>query len=375
MAPTPSNPGPVDTVPLFVDLDGTLVATDTTVEACFRLIRRNAGYAVRLPLWLLRGRAHLKRCVSRRMPLPADQLPYREDVLAFLRTEHAAGRRTILATAADEDYARAVADHLGCFDAAVGSDGVTDLAGGHKLDRIRSMSGGGAFDYAGDDIADIVIFRHARKSIIAHPVPALRLAARRLVNVERVFDAEPRRVIDVLDAFRLRRWPLNLLILLPFALSGGPAGLGWVEALLAVLSFCLGASAIHLYNDLLNIEKHRRLPPDSRGPIATGRVAIQRAGEAIPILAVPAFALAAWVSGPFLLALAAAFVLAVLAAQDWLAIPPAALSLVLNLLRAIAGIVLLPVPPSLPILIGSAVVALAVGALEARFVVKPGRSI
>ena len=45
-------------VPLFVDLDGTLVGTDTSVEASFRLVRRNLSYAIRLPFWLLPGRAY-----------------------------------------------------------------------------------------------------------------------------------------------------------------------------------------------------------------------------------------------------------------------------------------------------------------------------
>lgn len=360
-------------VPLFVDLDGTLVATDTTVEACFRLVRRNAGYALRLPLWLMRGRAYLKRRVRERMPLPADRLPYREDLLAFLKAEHAAGRRLILATAADEGYARAVADHLGCFEEAVGSDGLTDLSGRRKLARIEAMSGGGPFDYAGDDLADLVIFRHARQAIIAHPVPALRPVVRHLANVERVFDEESRGFIDVLRALRPQRWPLNLLVALPLVLAGGPSPHGWLGGMAAVLCFCLGASAIHIYDDLLNMAQDRELPPADRGPIAEGRVAIQRAGQAIPVLAVPAFALAAWLSGIFLIVLAGTFAVAVLAAQDWLRISRMVLSVTVNLLRILAGLVLLPAPPSLWVLSGSLFAGLAVGVLEGRLAGKPGR--
>ncbi len=163
-------------VPLFVDLDGTLVGTDTSVEASFRLVRRNLSYALRLPLWLLSGRAYLKRQVSERVPLEPEHLPYRSEFLGFLRAEHEGGRRLILATAADETYARAVADHLGCFETGIGSDGVTDLAGRHKLERLQAMTGGGPFDYAGDDLEDLAIFPHARKAIIAHPVPAVRIS-------------------------------------------------------------------------------------------------------------------------------------------------------------------------------------------------------
>ena len=355
-----------DAVPLFVDLDGTLVATDTTVECCFRLVRRNAAYALRLPLWLLRGIAHLKRRVADRVPLQPDHLPYHRDVVAFLKREHESGRRLILATAADQRYARAVAGHLGCFEQAVGSDGVIDLSGPRKLAKLQEMSGGGPFDYAGDDLADLAIFPHARRAIVANPVPPVRLATQRMGNVERVFDARPRRILDALRMLNVQRWPLNLLVLLPAALAGGwPPG-GWIDGMIAVLCFCLGASAIHIYSDLLNIAERRKLPPAQRGPIAEGRVAIQRAAVAILLVAIPAFAIAAWLSGPFLLILAGAFAFAVLAAQDWFKAPRIAITSILNLLRLVAGIALLPAVPPVWVWIAVMLAALVAGAVQVR---------
>jgi len=355
-----------DAVPLFVDLDGTLVATDTTVESCFRLLRRNAAYAIRLPLWLLRGIAPLKRRVADRVPLQPDHLPYHQDVVAFLKREHGRGRRLILATAADQRYARAVAEHLGCFEQAVGSDGVVDLAGPRKLAKLREMSGGGPFDYAGDDLADLAIFPHARRAIVANPAPPVRVAMQRLGNVERVFDARPRRYIDNLRMLNAQRWPLNLLVLLPAVLVGGwPPG-GWIDGVIAVLCFCLGASAIHIYSDLLNIAERRRLPAVQRGPIAEGRVAVQRAAVAILFLAIPAFAIAAWLSGAFLLILAGAFAFAVLASQDWFKPPRIAVTSILNLLRLVAGIALLPALPPIWVWIVAMLTALAAGAVQVR---------
>lgn len=353
-----------DAIPLFVDLDGTLVATDVTVEACFRLVRRNAAYALRLPMWLLGGVARLKRRVADRVALQPDRLPYHEDVVAFLKREHDRGRRLILATAADQRHARAVAEHLGCFEQAVGSDGVTDLTGRRKLERIRAISGGGPFDYAGDDLADLAIFPHARKAIVAHPVPPVRLAAQRLQNVERVFDARPRRVVDALRALYPQRWPFNLLVLLPAALVGGLPLLGWIDGAVAVLCFCLAASAIHTYSDLLHIAERRRLAPGHRGAIAEGRVAIQRAAQFIPALLLPALAMAAWLSGAYFLVLAGALVFAVLSAQDWLRLTPFVLAATLNLLRVAAGVALLPALPPLWVLGAAVLAGLAAGALQ-----------
>ncbi len=368
MPPSDSTAAESAGVPLFVDLDGTLVATDTSVEASFRLVRKNLVYALRLPLWLLRGRAYLKRRVSELVVLEPALLPYRTEFLEFLRAEHATGRRLILATAADESYAKKVAEHLGCFETGVGSDGVTDLAGRHKLEKLQAMTDGGPFDYAGDDLQDLAVFPHARQAIIANPVPAVRLAAQRLTNVERVFDAEPRRAIDNLRALRPERWPLNLLILLPLTLVGGRAPGDWLDGVLAVVCFCLGAAAIYIYSDLLHLAERRKLPAGERGPIAEGRVAIQRAGQAIPLLAIPAFLLAAWLSGAFFLVLAITFAVAFLAAQDWIRLPRTVVSMTLSLLRVASGMALLPAVPPLWILIVSALAGLAVGATAELFI-------
>ncbi len=202
----------------------------------------------------------------------------------------------------------------------------------------------------------------------AHPVPAVRLAAQRMTNVERVFDAKPRRVSDNLRALRPERLPLNLLVLLPLALSGSLAPDDWVDGVIAVLCFCLGAAAIYIYSDLLHIAERRKLPVKERGAIAEGRVAIQRAGQAIPLLAVPAFALAAWLSGAFFLILSGTFVVALLAAQDWFRLPRLAVSITLSLLRVAAGVALLPALPPLWILIVSALAGSAAGATAALLI-------
>ena len=56
------------------------------------------------------------------MPDPT-LLPYRPDVLEFLRSQKQAGRRLILATGSDRRMADAVAAHLGIFDDVLASDG------------------------------------------------------------------------------------------------------------------------------------------------------------------------------------------------------------------------------------------------------------
>ena len=56
-----------DLVPLVVDLDGTFLRTDLLLESALRLAKQRPWLILKMPLWLLRGRAFLKREIFRRV--------------------------------------------------------------------------------------------------------------------------------------------------------------------------------------------------------------------------------------------------------------------------------------------------------------------
>ena len=76
--------------PLYVDVDGTLLRTDLLLESIFALLRKNPLFLLRLPLWLLKGKAALKFEVASRVHIDPASLPYREDLLEFLKAESTA---------------------------------------------------------------------------------------------------------------------------------------------------------------------------------------------------------------------------------------------------------------------------------------------
>ncbi len=173
-------------IPLYVDLDGTLVAADTLRVSVGAWLRRSPLAALVLPILLVGGRAAFKeRLAHRVVPDPA-RLPWRESVLAFLRKERAGGRRLVLATAAHRRIAEAVAVHCGLFDDVLASSGRVNLKGRAKLDAIRRHAVGD-FAYMGDSGADVPVLRAAREAFLVHPSPALRRAAASM-RVVRVFE-------------------------------------------------------------------------------------------------------------------------------------------------------------------------------------------
>ena len=105
-------------IPLAVDLDGTLIATDLLWEGLFLLLRKNPLYLFLVPVWLMSGPARLKQEIAAaRRHRSGRRFPIAKTLVERLREERAAGRRIVLATGTPRKFADAIAAHLGVFDA------------------------------------------------------------------------------------------------------------------------------------------------------------------------------------------------------------------------------------------------------------------
>jgi phosphoserine phosphatase len=169
-----------------VDLDGTLVLTDTTL-ACMLALRRRPLQLLRA-LWRLpRGRAAVKERLAAAASLDAARLPYNHELLLYLRELRAASRKMVLATGADRTIAEAVARHFDLFDAVLASDGRTNLTGRRKLAAISRHLGGAAFAYIGNSKTDLVIWSEAASGVCVNARPRVARAAARATRIERCF--------------------------------------------------------------------------------------------------------------------------------------------------------------------------------------------
>ena len=104
--------GGVGAVPLCVDLDGTLTASDMLWECIAVILRTRPWLALLFPWWLLRGRAYLKSRLAEHGMVDPELLPYNRAVLEWLRQERAAGRQLVLASASHEAVVARIAQHL-----------------------------------------------------------------------------------------------------------------------------------------------------------------------------------------------------------------------------------------------------------------------
>ena len=257
-----------------MDLDGTLVKSDTLIDSLLVLARMRPWLLLRLPARLLHGKAAFKAFLSESISLDVAHLPYNRAVLQFLQHERTQGRAIYLATGADLALARRVAAHLGIFADVLGSDGATNLTGNKKLDSLRSRLGVAAFDYIGNDTPDLPLLAQAAEPMVANPSLRLRIGMRaRAIRPARVFQEGPHLLRSLLKAARSQQWSKNLLIFVPLFLSHALSGAKLLTAFEAFCCFSLTASAAYIVNDLLDIEADRRHPQKRLRPFASGDLA------------------------------------------------------------------------------------------------------
>jgi 4-hydroxybenzoate polyprenyltransferase/phosphoserine phosphatase len=264
-----------DSPHLYVDLDGTLIASDLLHESALGLARQSPWAALMIPAWLLRGKAFVKRQIAQRVQVDAALLPYRRDVLQLIERAREEGRRVVLATASDEMLAGPVARHLGVFDHVLASDGVRNLSGQRKLEAIRADAGDNPFCYVGNDAADLPVWRGADSAVVVSSRKALRRQAGDATRVESAVDVPKARLRDYLYGLRLHQWLKNLLVFLPLLpILGEVTGPMALAACAMFVAFCLCASAIYVVNDLLDLEADRQHHRKKRRPFAAGVIPI-----------------------------------------------------------------------------------------------------
>jgi 4-hydroxybenzoate polyprenyltransferase len=291
-------------IPLVVDLDGTLTPTDTLVESLIQAVKKEPVNLLRIPFWLLQGRAAFKRKVAAHASVNAAALPLRQPLMDYLLAEKAAGRRIVLATAAHRSIAQGVMNRLPVFDQLLCTDAGQNLKGEAKLQAIREQVASD-FVYAGDSSADLPIWRAAKAAVLVGVSSSVAREVKQQTPVEREFFNEKPGIKVWAKALRVHQWIKNLLLFVPLLTAFSFAELGNVfECLLAFIAFSTAASATYIVNDLWDLESDRQHPRKRLRPFASASIPIASGLMASGALLVGAFVLAAFLPKAFMLLLA-----------------------------------------------------------------------
>jgi 4-hydroxybenzoate polyprenyltransferase len=261
-------------LPLVVDVDGTLVASDLLQEAALQFIARYPLQTYRLALWLADGKSNLKTQLAARVNPGMSTVPLREEVLALIRDAQAIERPVYLASASDRRYIEQLAERIGGIAGVFGTDIGTNLAGDAKADQLVAAFGIRGYDYVGDRPIDFAVWRSARKPlVVSHSANFGAKVLQAFPDAEVV--AQPRAGLsDYVGALRTYQWAKNILLFLPMV-AGHRFDLETLApTLLGFLCFCLAASSAYVVNDLLDLPGDRDHPRKCHRPFAAGRVPI-----------------------------------------------------------------------------------------------------
>lgn len=292
---------------VYVDLDGTLVATDLLWESLISVLRHRPWLLGRMPWWLAKGRVGLKRELAQAAEMDVTTLPYRVEVIQQLERARLTGARVVLATAADEALASAVAKHLQLFDGVLATNESNgNLKGKRKLRRIQEDGGGNPFFYFGDSAADTPIFEAAAGGV------RIGRTRERLPASIAVWPTTQSGWRTSLRALRWYQWVKNLLVFVPVATSHRLLdGSALAAAAVGFLVFSLMASGNYLLNDLWDLPADRRHPTKRLRPLANGTMPVPVALGLMTALWLSAACLTVawvphagwpWVAGYFVLA-------------------------------------------------------------------------
>ncbi len=300
---------------LCVDLDGTLIRGNVLWECVLLLFKTRPFTLLRLPFWLLSGRAGLKRKLAGKVRLDPTRLPYRQQVLDLLQHEKANGRRIALVTATDCELAESIARHLGLFDEVHASDGQINLKGASKAAFLAQHFAETGFEYVGDSAADVEVWRHARAAYVVGTEARAEQAA--AVTAVKGTILEPRASFRTssrtwINAIRGHHWAKNLLLFLPLVLSHNLALEPLVRTLVGFALFGFCASGLYILNDLLDLHSDREHPWKKVRPFAAGELSISEGLLASFLLVAAALGMGFLLDVPFGLALVGYAVLTML---------------------------------------------------------------
>lgn len=290
---------------LVLDLDGTLLKTDMLYETFWNVLSRDVWGALS-SVWAVReGKAPLKRALALRAYIDVATLPINQDVLTLIRAKREQGIKIALVTASDQILADQIAGHFGVFDEVHGSTPERNLKGQSKAEFLLKRFGAGHFDYVGDSAADLAVWEHAGEAIAVNAPAAVASALQGNHPNARVLSAAQPRMNACRRALRPHQWVKNLLVFLPMiAAHDFSPEIIW-QSLAAFVTFCLCASAVYLFNDLLDLSGDRTHPRKRFRPLAAGDFPIASGTVLAVILMLVSLGIAAFLGAGYFLVLLA----------------------------------------------------------------------
>ena len=279
--------------PVIIDLDGTLIKTDTLLESVMALLKTNPLWLVMLPFWLLKGKAHLKNSIADKVEFDVKLLPYNQDVIEYIKAAKSQGHDCYLATGTVSKFAERISDHLNLFDDIFSTSRTINLTGTKKAILLNEKFGEGSYIYVGNHDVDLKIWKNSAEAVVVTHSKSLVNKAEKVNNNVQHIESETAGVKTYLKAIRVHQWVKNALLFVPLLTSHHFIQSDLIVlCILGFISYSLAASSVYVLNDLVDLESDRQHPSKSKRPFAAGTIPIVVGLGLFPILLIASFAIA-----------------------------------------------------------------------------------
>lgn len=265
-------------LPLIVDLDGTLLATDTLYESIAQNFFTRPLKTIFACLGYLKGRAQLKENIAALDAPDVDAMPKHSALIDYIKAARADGRPVHLVTAAHQKIADQVHVETALFDSATGSTIAVNLKSAHKANYLKKQFPDG-FVYAGDSRADLAVWDAAAGAITVGVTNSVASAVKAQgTSVEQAFGTpnQTSALRNWRKALRLHQWSKNILLFVPLVLAhvyDSPDLV--IKTALGFLLMGFVASGTYLINDLSDLSADRRHATKQDRPLASGAISVQ----------------------------------------------------------------------------------------------------
>jgi 4-hydroxybenzoate polyprenyltransferase/phosphoserine phosphatase len=264
---------PTEHSAIFVDLDGSLLHTDLLIESFFQLVKERPGLVPSFLTHLMKSKSEMKSWVADKTTLEIKTLPFREDLLVFLREEKRKGTKIILATASHEKWAEKVALHLDLFDHVIATSKSCNMKGAAKSEAIVSycsQEGISDWTYVGDSRSDFPIWHASNSCILAGGTNKIESKLVASGKMLRRFHNKQNSAYAVLRALRAHQWIKNLLVFAPIFLAQRIDSEHLWNCIIAFVCFSMTASSVYVINDVMDVTSDRAHPKKKNRPFAAG---------------------------------------------------------------------------------------------------------
>ena len=274
---------------VFVDLDKTLIKTDSLVENIFDLfLREPLSFFKVILTYLVSNKLEFKKYIYLKQKRRQLYFPIREDLVDYLNYLKSEGNIIVLRSASYLESVKNIIrdnnlDYL--FDYVYGSESI-NLKGSEKHKKIKEiiayLNKQKNLDlteadciYCGDSKDDLAIWEHIGQAIIAGRKAEYlknKLEKSHYNSKEiKLFSEKESVLFGLLKAMRLHQWAKNALIFIPLLISFNFNKFGLVfDAFLTFLIFSIGASSTYILNDIWDIQNDRQHLTKKNRPFASG---------------------------------------------------------------------------------------------------------